>query len=427
MYKPSPNHVSRWRYFRASKRPGSDISSSICLHQIYSKEELLAALVRALLQHEALRTSFKQTRGSIVQILGDPHYVAHRSLHYSDQAMTLGQVGENLSSIRERGFNYSQGPLFALLVGRIDGVGQTVSLVVDHIIADGISVDLFWETFLPALFDREHKESPAPVEHTYGHYCEQLARSAGTLVVKQRKYWKTVLQEPLSPIPFGQHNARPLIFTHSTTDAHVQLSEDQSAALRQAVRRGRVTLFSALSAALAHVVYSQFRIQDVLISSHISHRPRGFERTFGNFLNPALIRARALESISESAKKIMMQVGAIFDLAPILSGPVAYLNRPVSPSYGQLAQIFYVHLNYRSAGWDQGMSEHCSYVSLPSGGSQKTYYDVYLSSYDDGRQISLHGLLNVGLFDDTEARTFVTNTLRMALSRFVESDPRSVG
>ncbi|MEZ2339498.1 condensation domain-containing protein, partial [Mucilaginibacter sp. RCC_168] len=167
-------------------------------------------------RHEILRTT-------IVTIDGEPRQQVHRSEGYGfeveyedlrsfpDREKIAGQV---ISTRSSELFDLEKGPLFRCILLQMEAERTLFLLVLHHIIADGWSIEVFFNDLIK-LYTAYEKGEENPLQPLRIQYKDYAAWTNGELSGEQsnihRDYWLNQFKEKIDPIrlPFYQAEREP--------------------------------------------------------------------------------------------------------------------------------------------------------------------------------------------------------------------------
>ena len=159
----------------------------------------VAALERALgevvRRHEALRTSFREEGGEVVQVVSAPEPVALmvRDLSLAERAERERVVEEIAQRQAREGFDLSRGPLLRAELVRVSAEEHVFLLTMHHIISDGWSMGILIRE-LGALYEAYRAGAGSPLrelEVQYGDYAEwQRGWMSGEVLRQEIEWWR---------------------------------------------------------------------------------------------------------------------------------------------------------------------------------------------------------------------------------------------
>ncbi|MGM9515877.1 non-ribosomal peptide synthetase [Roseateles sp. DB2] len=404
------NQKTRWRYFRREGWPKANIVLTLRYARKLDAATAREALRTLLDRHEGLRLHFVAVRGQprLEQRLADTEALLDQALVYDEQALDDEAIQASVRALQDTSFPLHRAPLFKLCVHATRGQSCYLTLLADHGIADGMSMEILWCDLLRALSGEQTQNQPRPPQYfEYAHWVDAALTSAA--VRAQRDYWHTLLPDTVPAIPFERERARPRPYMHDTFARQALMDSQISKGLQQLAAKTGVSVFALASGALASVVRDIYESDDILVSSRFTNRPRPeYNSTFGWFLQSWMLRLQSAgKSPLDVARQAFEQLAHVLDMAPILMHPVNELNDPtiLGPAYGQRAQIFHIHQNFSDGSASQFIRSHAEPVELtePAGSS---YYDLYLTTSDSTKGFGIHIQFNSSLFKDEEAEDF---------------------
>ena len=159
-------------------------------------DSVVEALREILRRHESCRTTFAVVDGSVVQIIHAEMPAAVSAIDFSAAADPEEQTQRLEYSIAAEPFDLERGPLVRARVLRLSPRDHSLVIVLDHIVADGMSLGVIWkelEALYPAM--RAGSASPLPLPAKQYLACvEAQNRWLQTpAFARQLDFWKTHL------------------------------------------------------------------------------------------------------------------------------------------------------------------------------------------------------------------------------------------
>jgi amino acid adenylation domain-containing protein len=125
--------------------------------------DALAASVHAIARrHESLRTTFEVRSGTVEQLIWPELAPDVATLDVSSSPDPEAAAARAASAVAEAPFDLRRGPLLRVRVIRVGPVEHALVLVVDHIVADGMSLGILWRE-LGALYRALVERAPSPL------------------------------------------------------------------------------------------------------------------------------------------------------------------------------------------------------------------------------------------------------------------------
>lgn len=274
---------------------------------------ILQAAVRDVLErHAPLRTVVVNDQGVPSAHLLDPASwsLEHlRTLAGDDPVHAqLAQAQTQVAFDLERDFM-----LRATLVHAASG-GALLYLTVQHIAADGASIDVLLRDLEHAFAARSAGTSPQwqPLRHTFFDLAaRQRARLAGNGLQQHLAYWQQRLNgvAPVHRLPLD--HARPVTSSHAGDRYRFALDAEITARLHRLAGTQGTTLFSVIQAAYAVLIARYSDSSDVLVGTPVANREApGSEALVGYFAQ--LMPVRTQVTVTQSFSDLLAAVHGQF-------------------------------------------------------------------------------------------------------------------
>ncbi|HTI12888.1 MAG TPA: amino acid adenylation domain-containing protein [Puia sp.] len=239
---------------------------------------LRAALERVLQRHSSLRTHFVWSEDRLLQAVNKDcrlDQVFH-VVEYEDGAPTYvgEQAGREMAMEEKYGFDLEKGPLLRCKVLIFPGI-TCVILVINHIITDSLSMQLFWEELYQFyhLFRSGSGVSPSMPSLQYTGYAEaQKLFFTTPAYQEQRQYWQNRLTGGWQPLTLSwcKSDASSHLFYKQET-LPPRLIED----IRDYSLRRRVLLASVFQLAYFILLHKYSNVSIIAISNVVHGRGFG--------------------------------------------------------------------------------------------------------------------------------------------------------
>jgi amino acid adenylation domain-containing protein len=261
----------------------------------------VAALERALAllvdRHEALRTHF-------VAMDGMPRCVVSPTGHLPLQRVDLSQLDaqasqeeamRRLAELADRPLDLARSPMMSVTLIRLPADEHMFVFVLDHIIADGISMGIMVSE-LEALYTQEVSGAQAalrPLPVQYVDYAEWQRRwLASGALAEQLSYWKAKLAGAPEMLSLPTDRPRPPVQTYLGSRRIVRYPAPLSDALKAMCRGEGVTLYMAMMAGFQVLLHRYSGETDIVVGSATASRPRPeIEGLMGFFANNIVLRS----------------------------------------------------------------------------------------------------------------------------------------
>lgn len=267
----------------ASGSPAYTVWVTLELHGTLDYDALTEALGEVVRRHEVLRTTFGESDGRVIQLVHEPTAVAIELV----DAVTVDEARSYIANRLEEPFDLRSGPLFRVVLVRINLRRHLFLAVFHHIVCDGWSRALF----VRELCDEYNslvtgQPMPRRDGHVYrfGAFAEwQRKRVAAS--DRGDAYWHELLRGRTCA-EFPLDHPRPRVPSYRGDVVTFSLSSDTRAAVERLAKATRCSLFMVAVAALASLVHRYARSTDIAIGTSFAGRTRTeFEEMIGFFVN----------------------------------------------------------------------------------------------------------------------------------------------
>ncbi|MEO6829537.1 MAG: condensation domain-containing protein [Acidobacteriaceae bacterium] len=262
-------------------------------------QHLQTAVDGLLARHETLRTSFYQDdEGELLQAISPD---ARAQVGYTDlSGIAEADRDRGLrSQIREqsrRPFDLNQPPLVRFHLFRLSGQMQVLFFNIHHIISDARSLIILRQELIALYQAAVRGETAAlpelPIQYAdYAIWAEQYLATGA--MGAQVEYWKAKLAG--APPHLDLPSSRPYPEERTAWGATVLIAipASLSSSLAEISRHEGVTMFMAMLAAFAALIYRQSGQQDFCIGSPFTHRNQvETEPIIGLFVNMLVFRCQ---------------------------------------------------------------------------------------------------------------------------------------
>jgi amino acid adenylation domain-containing protein len=247
-------------------------------------------------RHEALRTRFVSVDGTprcVIDAQADVtiEYLSVAqgpSEHREDEAIRL------VRELAQRPFDLTQSPLLHIRLVRLSDDEHLLCFVVDHIVADGISVGIILAEFqaLYRLHAAGEGQQPEPLPVQYIDYVAyERQRLDRGLFEQHLKYWKNQLAGLPSLLQLPTDRPRPAVQTSNGSRVVEQLSVELSEALKVLARKQRATPYIVLLTAFQVLLHRYTGTPDIATGTAVANRGLAeVERVVGFFANNLVLR-----------------------------------------------------------------------------------------------------------------------------------------
>ena len=298
--RPLPvSHMQRRLWFLKQLDPGNAAYNIPCA--IRFRGDIDAQLVERTLadlcqRHESLRTRFVAFDG-VPRCVIEPSVATSfdledlRALEPEEREATLQR---RLLEIPAVPFDISRAPLWRATLIRLGESDWVLLLVVDHIIADGLSIAILLDEF--RRFYVHHRTGvPANLGTLSAQYVDLVALrrddSRGDELASHLEFWKKQLEGLPSALQLPTDRPRPSVQTYRGNRVLRVLAPDLPAAIRAMARSSGATPFMITLAAFQTLLHRYAGVEDLAVGTAVSNRnSEAAERVVGFFANNVVLR-----------------------------------------------------------------------------------------------------------------------------------------
>ncbi|HEX5085920.1 MAG TPA: condensation domain-containing protein [Blastocatellia bacterium] len=411
-----PLSFSQRRLWELERHGASNVAAlPVRLSGALDNEALTRSLSEMARRHEVLRAVFPV-------IDGRPRQVSLPAKPVSVPVMDLrGRAVEEREAetqrlfgaiIHER-FDLERGPLWRVLLLRIEDEEHIVLLAAHHMIFDGLSNGVLLREVAQCYEAYRHGRDPQlpalPIQ--YGDYARwQREQLSGERLKPYLDYWRAQLSgmAPLMELPAD--HARPAQAIFNAASVQLQCDADTSISLKRLCAREGVSLFMAGLAAFVAMLHARAGADDMIIGIPVAGRNlAGTEALIGSFVNILLLRLRltAETTVGELLNLVRNTTLEAYEHQDL---PFAMLLEELYPgeeydSYGVRGQapLFRVAFDFKSVPTDASFDLPGLKVSLVEMDDKSTGGDLYIKLWEQNQLVAGSFLYNSDLFNEDSA------------------------
>ncbi|MFQ5678528.1 MAG: condensation domain-containing protein [Gemmatimonadota bacterium] len=260
--------------------------------------EVVEASLRDVLErHAILRTTFPEVDGVPVQSVtpGPESLLVHDDLSDLPEPERSATAARRVTEEAVRPFKLAREVPCRPIVFRLGPEEHILMILLHHMAADGWGIRLLLREFAHHYRARSEGTEAGlpPVPMQYDEFAFWQRESLrGEELKAQLDHLEAQLRDAPSSLDLTALRAGDPTPTFSTAIERLELPADLSEELRALARRERVTLYMALLALFQALLHLRTGVDDVIVGSIISNRPRReAESLIGNFGNNVLLRA----------------------------------------------------------------------------------------------------------------------------------------
>ncbi|MCP1669256.1 non-ribosomal peptide synthetase, partial [Pseudomonas citronellolis] len=336
--------------------PAYNIPLALRLRGELDVAALQAALDDLLLRHESLRSTFDE-------VGGEPRQLIHPRLALAIEQRKLAP-GTDEAALRalveaeaHRPFDLRNGPLLRVLLLESQAEDRVLVLTLQHIVADGWSLQVLVEELLQAYAARSAGQTPrfAELPIQYADYAawqrQWLAAGEGE---RQLTYWRERLggEQPLLELPGDR--PRPSQRSQRGRRLRIALPAGLEQALGQLAQAEGSTLFMLLLASFQALLHRYSGQADIRVGVPIANRNRlETEGLIGFFVNTQVLRAEvdpqtSFRSLLGQVRQAVVEAQGHQDLP--FEQLVDALQPERSLGHAPLFQVLYNHQREHHSG-----------------------------------------------------------------------------
>jgi pristinamycin I synthase-3/4 len=388
---------------------------------------LAAALASVVGRHEALRTTFSEVAGVVVQEVAPAAVTPLPEVDLGALPVLLREPESRRLAAEEasRPFDLARGPLFRAVLLRLAAEEHLLLLDLHHIVSDGWSMGVLVRE-ISVLYTAALRGEPAPLPELPLQYADfavgQREWLRGEALAEQIGFWRQALVDaPVLDLPTDR--ARPAVQSFVGGSVPFALAPELSRGLLQLARRRGATLFMGLLAGFAALLRRLTGQQDLVVGSPIAGRNRReIEALVGFFVNSLVLRLdlTANPRLSEVVDRVRRVALAAYSHQDL---PFERLVEELRPdrhlSHNPLFQVMFALQNAPFGPLEApGLA-----LTLLAPAPASAKFDLGLTFFESGPEGELQGALDYAadLFDRTTVERFAGH-LRSVLASAV-ADP----
>ena len=297
----------------ALHNPVYNIIRAYSLHGSLNLKALTHSINALFERHESLRTAFTIVNDSLHQAIlpelnfqfeqklveelasSSGTFIDLRHLPPEERESTRQQI-----LIREahRPFDLTQAPLFRLLLIQHDKQAYTLLCNIHHIVADGHSLNIFFNElsllynwYLTSDEHAPHPLPPLPLQYAdfsdWQHQQWELGAEQKTL-----SFWQKQLKGELPDLALPTDHKRPTTSSFRGARYPIELDSQLVTALNNLSQQTGGTLYMTLLAAFQTMLHRYTGQTDILVGSPVAGRPQQeLDAVVGFFANMLVLRA----------------------------------------------------------------------------------------------------------------------------------------
>jgi amino acid adenylation domain-containing protein len=249
-----------------------------------------------LRRHDALRSSFVEQDGEILQVVDDNVTIDLPvwDLAHLPRDERLTEAVRLVASEGRVPFDLARAPLLRIVLLRIDDDTHVLFLVVHHIVIDGWSMSIVFDEI--AEFYRSRIADQVPdlrqLRLRYADYVHwQRDHLTEVALAADLAYWRSTLHDCPTLLDIPTDRSRPAILSHRGSCHRFRIEAAVTSRLKEACRRAQGTLYMGLLAILQILLARYTGSQNILVGTPVSGRNDGdLRELIGCFVNTVVMR-----------------------------------------------------------------------------------------------------------------------------------------
>lgn len=284
-----------WLLHKASpSNAGLHLSAAVRISGELSYPRLSRSLDHVVSVHEALRTTFQEINGQLLQLVAKPTQVVieRQAVPSGDRAILETAIVDEAN----RPFDLGHSPGIRARLLEMSRTDHVLVITLHHAVADGQSVGVLqrdlWAAYVALGGDGEQTRLPTAPALQFADYAVwQQQWLASEAAPAQLRYWQSKLAAPLPLAGFPVLAAPGQVSLAASAVETIRLEPELVERLSGLARAEGATLFAATAAAFA-VLLAQYRsgTDDVVFGCPNAGRTADTERVIGSFAAPLAIR-----------------------------------------------------------------------------------------------------------------------------------------
>ena len=376
----------------------------------FNKQALVLSLNDIVSRHEALRTTFIQDGGEVIQCVNAPRAVTINEYDYATLTLTPTPDSDTKDAIKAiirrestTPFDLQNDLMLRCAMIKSPGGHTEVLICVNHIAADGWSVDILLQALMRLYHFYQNKD------RTTNPLAEPLALQYKDFTAWQTQYFQSeefnktldIWQKRLSGIPL-QHSLaldfkRPETASAAGKNITLKLDSALSAKINQLKTSQNITTFMLMQGMFALLLSRWSHESDIVIGTPVAGREHiDTKGMIGFFINTLVLRnePNAEDSVAEFLNQTKTMVLEAMEHQVM---PFERLVEALNPDRSnQMHPIFQIVFSYNS-GKKQILADSGIHIQYPD--LEIAKYDVHLQvTEEENGDIWLNWEYNTDIF-----------------------------
>jgi amino acid adenylation domain-containing protein len=259
----------------------------------FSPEVLQRSINLVASRHSALRTTFSDEGGQLVQIVHeqlDPTFSYCEMLGATEEAVRQRVILETLIP-----FDLTKGPLLRISVYKLADDDYVILALTHHIIVDFWSLVIILgelRQIFPALAAGRTPPIPVVTDNYHQFVNDQAQLLTSPAGDQLANFWREYLSGVAPVLELPLDKPRPTAFTHRAEGFPIHLSKEITPRILQLASQCRSTPFAVVHSAMQVLLQRYCRQEEFLVGSPFAGRlQQKYEHTVGFFINMLPVKA----------------------------------------------------------------------------------------------------------------------------------------
>jgi amino acid adenylation domain-containing protein len=257
-------------------------------------DALRTAFARLVRRHETLRTVFRAIAGvpyqTVLPAIDLPFDVVDVSHESDPEAAARGRA----RALIARPLDIAHGPLFRVELVRLGERRHLLTVVMHHIIADGVSVMVLARE-IGELYAAQRADRPPALPDLAIQYRDfaawQNASQDRAEAEADRSYWQRTLAAPLPVLELPADAPAPTSPSFAGREEIFSIDRETSEGLRRTCQGQSASLFMGLVAVVTLLLHRYSGAEDIIVGSPIAGRDHvDLDHAIGVFINTLALR-----------------------------------------------------------------------------------------------------------------------------------------
>jgi amino acid adenylation domain-containing protein len=263
--------------------PAYNISFAVGIKGRLEVKRLEGCINQVISRHEILRTSFSTSEGKPVQVINPT-----LTLPLLIVDIPESEVREITTQEHQQPFDLTATPLLRLKLLRLASEEHILLLTMHHIIADGLSA----EVFMAEVAQHYQGLSVRELSIQYKDFVYWQHQQLETDFNKHLDYWREKLKDATPLLQLPTDKPRPAVQSYQGKSQSWEISSSLTKQLQSLAQNENVTLFMLLLAAFKTLLYRYTGQEDIIVGSPIANRNHEqLKGLIGFFVNTLVLRS----------------------------------------------------------------------------------------------------------------------------------------